>query len=109
MPKALALLLLAALPLQACAPQSPNEVSDDTVQVLPTRSGDADFLVLFLNRQALLYNGDLPADRVRVTASRLKSMGCREPRLLRERAEAQDGTWSFGRPRVLYYSEWKCL
>jgi hypothetical protein len=109
MPKAPALLLLLAAALAGCAAESPRQASDDTVQLLPTRTDDADFLVLFLNRQTLLYNGDLAADRLRVTASRLKGTGCREPRLLRERAEPQQGTWSFGRPRVLYYSEWKCV
>jgi len=109
MPRTLApLLVLAALLLPGCAPQTPAQASDDTVQLYPSRAGDADFLVLFLNRQTLLYNGDLPADRVRIAVSRLKSVGCREPRLLRERGEAQQGTWSLGRPRVLYYSEWKC-
>ncbi len=108
MPKALLPLLLAAA-LAGCAPQSAGQASDDTVQLLPTREDDANFLVLFLNRQTLLYNGDLPADRVHIIASRLKSVGCSEPRLLREKAEPQSGTWSFGRPRIVYYSEWKCV
>ncbi|HXZ01456.1 MAG TPA: hypothetical protein VEI03_15785 [Stellaceae bacterium] len=107
MPKALAFLFLALL-LSGCADKSATEVSDDTIQVLRSYSGDADFLVLFLNRRTFLYNGDLPADRVSLTVSRLKSVGCREPRRLRERAEEQEGTWSFGRKRVIYYSEWKC-
>lgn len=107
MPKALVLLLVAAL-LPGCARQSAAGASDDTVELLPKHSGDADFLVLFLNRETLLYNGDLPADRMRITVSRLKSVGCREPRRLRERAEEQEGTWSFGRKRIVYYSEWKC-
>jgi len=107
MPKTLAVLLVAVL-LQGCAQKNAGEASDDTIELLRNRSGDADFLVLFLNRETLLYNGDLPADRVRITVSRLKSVGCREPRRLRERAEEQDGTWSFGRKRVIYYSEWKC-
>jgi hypothetical protein len=107
MSKALALLLVAFL-LPGCAQRSAAEVSDDTVELLPNRSGDADFLVLFLNRETLLYNGDLSADRIRITVSRLKSVGCREPRRLRERAEEQEGTWSFGRKRVIYYSDWKC-
>lgn len=107
MPNALALLLLAVL-LQGCARQSAAEASDDTVELLPSRSGAADYLVLFLNRETLLFNGDLPADRARITVSRLKSVGCREPRRLRERAEEQEGSWSFGGKRVIYYSEWKC-
>ncbi|MGO8918305.1 MAG: hypothetical protein ACLQJR_20590 [Stellaceae bacterium] len=107
MPKALAVFLVAML-LQGCAQKSAGEASDDTVELLPSHSGGQDFLVLFLNRQTLLYNGDLPGDRVRIIVSRLKSVGCREPRLLRERPEEQDGTWSFGRKRVIYYSDWKC-
>jgi hypothetical protein len=100
------LLFLAAL-LWGCASQSVDQVSDDTVQIIPS-GGGADFLVLFLNRWSLLFNGDLPADRQRIIASRLKSTGCRDPRMLRERAEDQQGSWSFGRKRVVYYSEWKC-
>lgn len=107
MPKALAWFLVVAL-LQGCAPQSPSAASDDTVQVLRSYSGDADFLVMFLNRRTLLYNGDLYADRFHITVARLNSVGCRDPRLLRERAETQDGSWAFGRKRVVYYSEWKC-
>ena len=106
--RVLALLVLCAALLPGCQSQTPAQASDETVQLYSSRSGDADYLVLFLNRQTLLYNGDLPADRLRITVSRLKSVGCREPRLLRERGEAQEGTWSFGRQRVLYYSEWKC-
>jgi hypothetical protein len=107
MPKALAPLLVALL-LHGCAPQSAASASDDTVELLPSHSGGADFLVLFLNRETFLYNGDLAADRQHITIARLRSVGCRDPRLLRERAEVQDGTWSFGRQRVIYYSEWKC-
>lgn len=107
MPRALACLLVLLL-LQGCARETANEASDDTVELLPSHSGGADFLVLFLNRSTLLYNGDLPADRINITASRLKIVGCREPRRLREWAEAQDGTWSSGRKRIVYYSEWKC-
>jgi hypothetical protein len=107
MPKALALLVLAVW-LQGCSPQSLAAASDDTVELLPSRAPDADYLVLFLNRQTLLYNGDLFADRLHVAASRLKSVGCREPRLLREQPQPQGGTWAFGRPRIVYYSEWKC-
>lgn len=107
MPKKLAALLL-ALWLAGCATQSPGSASDDTVELLPSHSDGADFLVLFLNRETLLYNGDLAADRRHITIGRLQSVGCRDPRLLRERAEEQDGTWSFGRKRVIYYSEWKC-
>ena len=108
MPKALACLLLAAA-LSGCAAQSDREESDDTVQILSTRSNDANYLVLFLNRETFLYNGDLPADRIGIIASRLKRIGCREPRLLREQPQPQGGTWMFGRPRIVYYSEWKCV
>lgn len=94
--------------LSACAAQSPNDVSDDTVEILPDNRPDANVLVLFLNRQTLLFNGDLAADRQSVTVARLKQMGCREPRLVREKAERQEGTWSFGRPRIVYISEWGC-
>jgi hypothetical protein len=109
MPKALLPLLLVLALIAGCAPESAGEASDSTVQILPTREGDANYLVLFLNRQTLLYNGDLAADRVSVTASRLKRVGCREPRLLREQAEPQSGRWSLGRSRILYVSEWKCV
>ena len=96
-------------PRSRAAPRkAPASVSDDTVEVLPSHYDGADFLVLFLNRETLLYNGDLAADRRHITIGRLQSVGCRDPRLLRERAEEQGGTWSFGRKRVIYYSEWKC-
>ena len=107
MKTALAALLIALL-LPTCRGTRLGNVNDDTVQILPDQAPDADFLVLFLNRRTLLFNGDLPYDRLRVTGSRLKSMGCRDPRMLRERAEEQDGTWSFGGKRIIYYSEWKC-
>jgi hypothetical protein len=107
MKTALAALLIALL-LPTCSGTGLGNVNDDTVQILPDQAPDADFLVLFLNRRTLLFNGDLPYDRLNVTSSRLKSMGCRGPRMLRERAEQQDGTWSFGGKRVIYYSEWKC-
>ena len=84
-----------------------DAVSDDTVAIYPG-SGNADYLVMFLNRQTLMINGDLAADRLRVTSSRLKQLGRREPRMLKEKAEDQGGTWSFGRPRVLYSSLWRC-
>lgn len=108
MPKRLVSVLLAAT-LWGCASQDPGAVSDDTVEILRGHGDEANFLVMFLNRQTLLYNGDVPADRVHIIASRLKSVGCRDPRLLHESAEKQPGTWSFGRPRVIYYSEWKCV
>jgi hypothetical protein len=103
------LVLLVAAALAGCAAQSAEQASDDGIQILPIREDDANFLVLFLNRQTLLYNGDLPADRVHIIASRLKSVGCSAPRLVREKAEPQSGTWSFGRQRIVYYSEWKCV
>jgi hypothetical protein len=110
MPKAfLPLLFVLATLFAGCAPETAREASDSTVEILPTRDDDANYLVLFLNRQTLLYNGDLAADRISVTASRLKNMGCREPRLLREQAEPQSGSWRFGRSRILYVSEWKCV
>lgn len=101
-------LVSALLLLAACATRSTDEVSDDTVEILPDNQQDADYLVLFLNRQSFLYNGDLASDRQNVTAARLKEIGCRRPRLVREKAERQDGTWAFGRPRIVYYSEWSC-
>jgi hypothetical protein len=102
------LALLTALLLPACG-HGKGGIDDDTVQVVASQSSDANFLVLFLNRQTLLFNGDLAFDRQRVTSSRLKSMGCRDPRMLRERGEEEDGTWTFGGKRIVYYSEWKCL
>jgi len=107
MGKLLALLLVAAS-IAGCATKSAGDVSDDTVEIIPGSARGADVLVLFLNRQTLLYNGDLAHDRMRVIRARLKTAGCREPNLVREHAEEQDGTWSFGRKRVLYYSDWTC-
>jgi hypothetical protein len=46
----------------------------------------------FSNRPSLLFNSDLPADRRNVIGARLKRLGCRDPRLVRERAEEQEGT-----------------
>jgi hypothetical protein len=109
MKNALAALLLALL-VPACSGGSKGtgDVSDNIVQIMPDQSPDADFLVMFLNRQTVMINGDLPFDRLRVTGARLKTMGCRDPRMLRERAEEQDGTWPLGGKRIIYYSEWKC-
>jgi hypothetical protein len=104
MKKALVPLVIAGL-LWGCASTSGNE---DPVQIVPTRDRNADFLAMFLNRQTLLYNGDVWADRQHIISSRLKTMGCRDPRMLGERAEEQPGTWSFGRKRIVYYSEWAC-
>lgn len=101
----LALLLLLAA---GCAARSLDDVSDDMVQILPDRGKSGDFLVMFLNRQTMLVNGDLAADRINVTRARLLEAGCRDPHLLREKAEPQEGTWSFGRKRVIYLSEWAC-
>ena len=67
-----------------------------------------DFLAIFSNRPSLLFNGYLPTDRRNVIGARLKRLGCRDPRLVRQRAEEQEGTWSFDRKRILYLSEWKC-
>jgi hypothetical protein len=107
MKKALAALLLAAL-LPACGGGKGADMNDETVQIMASRAPDANFLVLFLNRRTVFFNGDLPADRLHVTSSRLKLMGCRDPRLVRERAEEQEGTWSFGVKRIVYYSDWRC-
>ncbi|HUC64466.1 MAG TPA: hypothetical protein VMA53_03485 [Stellaceae bacterium] len=104
MKKALVPLVVAGL-LWGCASNSAN---DDPVQIVPTRDGNADYLAMFLNKQTLLYNGDVWADREHIITSRLKNMGCRKPRMLRERAEQADGTWAFGRQRIVYYSEWEC-
>lgn len=104
MNKAIAALIVAAA-LPACGAK---EVNDNTVQIMSSGSADADYLVLFLNRRTILYDGDLPADRLRVTGSRLKIMGCREPHLVRERAEEQDGTWPLGGKRIVYLSDWRC-
>ena len=106
--RATLLLLLTLALIGGCASKSIDELSDDTVEIIPTGSGGGDFLVMFLNRQTLMYNGDLAADRRRIVASRLKSTGCRDPRLLRERGDEQPGSWAFGRKRVMYYSEWTC-
>jgi hypothetical protein len=103
-----ALLIVFLLPACSGGGKGLGPVNDDSVQIMPDEAPDADFLVMFLNRQTLLFNGDLPYDRLHVTGSRLKSMGCRDPRMLRERAEEQDGRWSFGGKRIIYYSEWKC-
>ncbi len=101
------LLLLSTLALLCgCASKGIDQISDDTVEIIP--NGNGDFLVMFLNRQTLMFNGDLAADRQRIVASRLKSTGCRDPRILRERGDEQPGSWAFGRKRILYYSEWTC-
>ena len=99
--------LVLAVALAGCASGTADAVSDETVQIFPDRGGE-DYLVMFLNRQTLMINGDLPADRSRVTSARLKLIGCREPRMIREKAESREGSWSFGRPRVVYYSQWRC-
>jgi hypothetical protein len=105
MKKALIPLIVAGL-LWGCVSQTGS--NDDPVQIVPTRDRNADYLAMFLNKQTLLYNGDVWADRQHIISSRLKNMGCREPQMLGERAEEQDGTWSFGRKRIVYVSEWKC-
>jgi hypothetical protein len=104
------LLLVVGLALAGCAPvrSSANDASDDTVQIWRPGTDDADFISAVLNRQTLMFNGDLWADRISVVGARLKSLGCRDPRLVREKAEALEGTWSSGRKRVLYYGAWKC-
>lgn len=107
MKQALVFLLLAAS-LPGCAAKGPDDVSDETVSIVRSRAPDADFFAMFLNRQTFLFNGDLPADRQRVIGARLRTLGCRDPRLMREKPEEQDGSWSFGRKRVVYLSEWKC-
>jgi uncharacterized protein HemY len=100
---------LAALALGACSgKQAAEALNDDTMSVMRDRAGDADLLVGFLNRRTLLFNGDIQADRISVISARLKNAGCRSPVMRREHAEEQDGTWSFGRKRVVYYSEWTC-
>jgi hypothetical protein len=108
MKNALAALLIVLL-LPACSGGRDQSTVDDPVQIVPDEAADADFLVMVLNRRTVLFNGDLPHDRLSVTRSRLKTIGCRDPRMLRERAEEQDGTWSFGGKRIIYYSEWKCV
>ncbi len=105
--RVLPVVLFAALAGCLAGGRTPDAVSDDTVQIYPG-GADEDYLVLFLNRQTLMINGDLAADRYRVASSRLKQIGCREPRMVREKAENREGSWSFGRPRVVYYSQWQC-
>jgi hypothetical protein len=103
------LALLAALSLAGCSGKKAlDALNDDTMEVMRDRASDADLLVGFLNRRTLLFNGDIQADRISVISSRLKNAGCRDPVMRREHAEEQDGTWSFGRKRVVYYSEWTC-
>jgi hypothetical protein len=104
------LLLVVALALAGCASPSraPGDVSDENIEIWRPGNDDADFIAAVLNRQTVMFNGDLRADRISVVGSRLKSLGCRDPRLLREKAEELDGTWSFGRKRILYYGAWKC-
>ncbi len=104
---ALALPLVLAL-LGGCAGKSAGETSDDIVEIMRDEAPIGDFIAMFSNRPTFLVNGDLPADRRNVIGARLKRLGCRDPRLIRERAEEQEGTWSFGRKRMLYLSEWKC-
>jgi hypothetical protein len=99
--------LLALALLAGCAPKSPDQLSDETVQIIPTGRGE--FLAMFLNRDTLMFNGDLAADRMRIIAARLQSAGCRDPRMLGEHAEEQPGTWSFGRKKIVYNSEWRCF
>jgi len=98
------LLLLLGLALGGCNPtaHSMNDVSDDNVEIWRPGSGDADFIAAVANRQTLLFNGNLRADRISLVGSRLKSLGCRYPRLLREKAEDEGGN------HILYYSAWKC-
>lgn len=92
----------------ACSPLSPVDASDDIADIIPSRAPGVDFFVMFSNRPSLLINGDLPADRRSVIGARLKRLGCRDPRMLRERAEPRDGTWALGRPKMVYASEWVC-
>lgn len=95
---------LLALALAGCNPsaRSSNDVSDNNIEIWRAASGDADFIAAVANRQTFLFNGNLRADRVSVVGSRLKSLGCRDPRLLREKAEDE------GSNHILYYSAWKC-
>jgi len=98
------LLSLLALAPAGCnsSAGSTNDVSDSNIEIWRAASGDADFIAAVTNRQTLLFNGNLRADRVSVVGSRLKALGCRDPRLLREKAEDEGGN------RILYYSAWKC-
>ena len=103
------LILVALLALIGCSGKKAiDALNDDTMSVTRDRAPDADVMVGFLNRRTWLFNGDLAADRISVISARLKNAGCREPVLRREHAEEQDGTWSSGRKRVVYYSEWTC-
>ena len=98
------LLLLLGLPLAGCGSSAPapNNGRDNGIEIWRAGSGDADFIAAVANRHTLLFNGDLHADRISVVGSRLKLLGCREPRLLREKAEDE------GSNHILYYSAWKC-
>ena len=95
--------LLAAV-LGGCAGQhkSLDDVNDDKVQIARAANGDADFIAIVPNRRTVMFNGDLQFDRLSLIGSRLKQIGCREPRLLREKAQDEGGN------RVVYYSAWKC-
>ena len=94
------LLLTIAVALAGCG-GAPGSASDP-IQIYPDSSGNADFIAVVPNQQSLIFNGSLRADRISVVGSRLKSMGCRDPRMLRESAENEGGN------RVVYYSAWKC-
>jgi hypothetical protein len=101
--RTVAALLLAAA-LAACAGQhkSLGDVNDDKAQITRAANGDADFIAMVPNRRTVMFNGDLWADRVSLVSSRLKLIGCREPRMLREQAQGEGGD------RVVYWSAWKC-
>ena len=98
------LLLFLGLPLAGCAPPAgaPNDAGDGTIEIWRAPRGDADFIAAVANRHTFLFNGNLRADRISVVGSRLKALGCREPRLLREKAEDE------GNDHIFYYSAWKC-
>ncbi len=91
-----------------CSPLDAGDASDEMADIMPSRAPGVDYLVIFSNRPNLLINGDLLADRKNVTGARLKRLGCRDPRMLHERAEPQEGSWPLGRQKMLYYSEWTC-
>ena len=99
-----ALLLLLGLALAGCGSSAPAAKNglDNSIEIWRAPSGDADFIAAVANRHTLIFNGDLHADRVNVIGARLKLLGCRDPRFLREKAEDEGGN------HVLYYSAWKC-